>query len=80
MKCSLSFGICAASQSDDEEFGGVQDEPVLPRVPFSSCIERWGGTEEMADYFSAALGRRTSALKHSRFATFPPFLMVQLKR
>ena len=52
----------------------------MPRVPFASCIERWGETEEMDDYFSAALGRRTRGLKHSRLATFPPFLMVQLKR
>ncbi|EIE18246.1 ubiquitinyl hydrolase [Coccomyxa subellipsoidea C-169] len=57
-----------------------QDEPILPRVPFASCIERWGGTEEMDDYFSTALGRRTRGLKRTRFATFPPFLMVQLKR
>ncbi|BDA47746.1 Ubiquitin carboxyl-terminal hydrolase 5 [Coccomyxa sp. Obi] len=58
----------------------ARDEPILPRVPFASCIERWGATEEMDDYLSAALGRRTRGLKHSRFATFPPFLMVQLKR
>ncbi len=57
-----------------------QDEPILPRVPFASCIEHWGGTEEMDDYFSTALGRRTRGLKRTRFATFPPFLMVQLKR
>lgn len=57
-----------------------QEEPVLPRVPFVACIERWGGTEEMGDYFSAALGRRTTGLRRSRIASFPPYLMVQLKR
>lgn len=53
---------------------------MLPRVPFAACVERWAADEEMGDYFSAALGRRTCGLRRSRMASFPPFLMVQLKR
>lgn len=53
---------------------------MLPRVPFSSCVERWAADEELGDYYSAALGKRTTATRRSRIASFPPFLMVQLKR
>ena len=53
---------------------------MLPRVPLSACLQRWEEDEEMGDYFSAALGRKTKALKHQRFASFPPFLLVQLNR
>jgi hypothetical protein len=59
---------------------GEQEERVLPRVPFAACIEAWGAAEEMGDYHSAYLGRRTTARRASRLASFPPFLMVQLKR
>ena len=58
----------------------MQEEPVLPRVPFASCLDRWGSTGEIDDYFSASLGRRTSGLHRTRMASFPPYLMVQLKR
>ncbi len=57
-----------------------QEEPVLPRVPFASCLDRWASTGEINDYFSASLGRRTSGLHRTRMASFPPYLMVQLKR
>lgn len=53
---------------------------MLPRVPFASCLECWGSTGEIDDYFSASLGRRTSGLHRTRMASFPPYLMVQLKR
>ena len=53
---------------------------MLPRVPFSSCVERWAADEELGDYYSAVLNKRTTATRRSRIASFPPFLMVQLKR
>ena len=34
----------------------------------------------MNDYYSAVLNRKTKAMKHMRFTTFPPFLVVQLNR
>ena len=57
-----------------------QEERVLPRVPFGACVDAWGSDEEMGDYHSAYLGRRTTARRSSRIVSFPPFLMVQLKR
>ncbi|GIL53163.1 hypothetical protein Vafri_8845 [Volvox africanus] len=57
------------------------EEAVLPRVPFDACLQRFSGTEVVDDYRSAALGgRRTAATKRTRFATFPPYLLVQINR
>lgn len=53
---------------------------MLPRVPLSACLQRWQEPEEMGDYFSAALNRKTRALRQMRFASFPPFLVLQLNR
>ena len=56
------------------------ESPVLPIVPFSSCLARFSGDEELDDYYSAAAGRKVAANRRSRIATFPPYLVVQLKR
>jgi hypothetical protein len=57
-----------------------QEEPVLPKVPFAACMERWAGDEVMDDYYSAALGGRTRGIKRTRFASFSPYLFISLKR
>ena len=53
---------------------------MLPRIPFASCLDNWAGTGEIDGYFSAAVGRRTSGLHRTRLASFPPYLLVQMKR
>ena len=57
-----------------------QEETILPRVPLSACLERWRADEEVADYYSAAVGGKTTAIKHNRLANFPEYLMIQLNR
>ncbi|KAG2446804.1 hypothetical protein HYH02_008364 [Chlamydomonas schloesseri] len=60
---------------------GGEEEAVLPRVPFDACLQRFSGTEVVEDYRSAALGgRATTATKTTRFATFPPYLVMQVNR
>ena len=53
---------------------------MLPRIPFASCLDSWACTGEIDGYFSAAVGRRTSGLHRTRMASFPPYLLVQMKR
>ncbi|KAK9833553.1 hypothetical protein WJX81_005633 [Elliptochloris bilobata] len=57
-----------------------QEERVLPRVPFGACLERWAEEGTVEDYDSIAAGHKTRALRRTRLATFPPFLLVQLRR
>ena len=71
---------CARMRQHAPRTCAPQEERVLPRVPLGACVAAWGADEEMGDYHSAYLGRRTTARRASRIASFPPFLMVQLKR
>ncbi|GAX82603.1 hypothetical protein CEUSTIGMA_g10029.t1 [Chlamydomonas eustigma] len=59
---------------------GDEEQPIIPKVPFSACLERLSGDEILEDYHSVALGRRSTASKRTRFSTFPPYLMVALRR
>lgn len=54
--------------------------PVIPKVPFAACLERLTAAEVLEDYHSAALNRRSNATKQTRFASFPPYLMLALRR
>ncbi|KAG7673554.1 hypothetical protein KSW81_006756 [Nannochloris sp. 'desiccata'] len=58
----------------------VAEEKVLPKVPFAACIEKYGAAEEIEDYFSAYLKGNSKAKKTTRFASFPSYLMVHLRR
>ena len=55
--------------------------PVLPIVPFEACLAAWGADEPVEGYLSpAASGAAVTATRRARFATFPPFLAVSLRR
>mmetsp|Transcript_7420 Transcript_7420/g.21943 ORF Transcript_7420/g.21943 Transcript_7420/m.21943 type:complete len:903 (+) Transcript_7420:355-3063(+) len=56
------------------------EEPVRPKVPFEACVDRWAAGEVVDDVMSAALGRKTAAHVAPRFTSFPPYLMVQIKK
>ncbi len=52
---------------------------VPSQVPFAACLSSWSGDEVVSDVWSAAAKKRCAATKRSRFATFPPFLVIALK-
>ena len=55
--------------------------PPPSQVPFAACLARLSDEEVLEDYQSAALGgRRSQAAKTSRFASFPPYLVMALRR
>lgn len=55
--------------------------PVLPIVPFEACLAAWAADEPVEGYLSAAAGgAAVTATRRARFATFPPFLAVSLRR
>jgi ubiquitin carboxyl-terminal hydrolase 5/13 len=69
----------AEEKSDSKE----DDENVIPVVPLEACFEEWGASELITDFKSPALGGAVSAegaSKQSRFASFPPFLVIQAQR
>lgn len=74
---SLSEG---ADHAADVISPDTKEDPIIPKVPFEACLSRLAAAETMDDYFSAALGRKTCATKRVRLASFPPYLVVQMKR
>ncbi|KAL4452659.1 hypothetical protein ABPG75_008321 [Micractinium tetrahymenae] len=59
---------------------GQEEEEVLLRVPFGACLETFGAEQAVEDYISAAAGKKTTASKRTRFTSFPPYLLVQMRR
>ena len=57
-----------------------EEEKILPKVPFSACLEKYSAAEEVEDYYSAFLKGKSKASKTTRFTSFPPYLMVHLRR
>ncbi|KAG1658938.1 hypothetical protein FOA52_007130 [Chlamydomonas sp. UWO 241] len=60
--------------------GGEKEEPVIPKVPFAAVLERLSAPETLEGYHSAVLGKRGHATKSTRFAAFPPYLVLALRR
>lgn len=52
-----------------------------PAVLIMFCQTRWAAAEVLDEYRSAAAGgRRVQATRRSRFASFPPYLTLVIKR
>ncbi|CAH2322664.1 ubiquitin carboxyl-terminal hydrolase 5 isoform X1 [Pelobates cultripes] len=55
-------------------------ELVRARIPFASCLEAFAAPEQLDEFWSAALQAKSNALKTSRFASFPDYLVIQIKK
>lgn len=53
---------------------------VRANIPFCLCLEKFMQEDIIEDFWSPALERKTTARKRSRFATFPEYLIIQLKK
>ncbi|GFO16131.1 ubiquitinyl hydrolase 1 [Plakobranchus ocellatus] len=53
---------------------------VRPIIPFSECLTAFLEPALVEDFYSSAIQAKTSALKSTRLATFPDYLMVQLRK
>lgn len=63
-----------------EAEGKKMDRMVRPHVPLQSCLNAFFADELVEDFYSSALGRKTNALKRTRLATFPDYLVLQMRR
>ncbi|XP_066565709.1 ubiquitin carboxyl-terminal hydrolase 13 isoform X2 [Amia ocellicauda] len=55
-------------------------EPVRARIPFSACLQACKEPENVNDFWSSALQAKSAGVKTSRFASFPEYLVVQIKK
>ena len=61
--------------------GMAAEEPkVVPKVPFSACLNAFAQDDNVDDFYSTALRRKSVAARRVRFKTFPPYLVVYLRR
>lgn len=57
-----------------------EEEPVKLNIPFSAVLESFQVEELIDDFVSTASSRKGTALKRTRFRSFPEYLVVQLKK
>uniref|UniRef100_A0A8B9JY33 Ubiquitin carboxyl-terminal hydrolase n=1 Tax=Astyanax mexicanus TaxID=7994 RepID=A0A8B9JY33_ASTMX len=67
-------------RKDAEENMRAPPEPVRARVPFTACLQAFTEPENVPDFWSSALQAKSAGVKTSRFASFPDYMVVQLKK
>ncbi|XP_037765346.1 ubiquitin carboxyl-terminal hydrolase 13 [Chelonia mydas] len=55
-------------------------ELVRAKIPFSACLQAFSEPENVEDFWSSALQAKSAGVKTSRFASFPEYLVVQIKK
>jgi len=53
---------------------------VRPRIPFEACLRCFAEPEMIEGFYSSAIKTTTTATKTTRLASFPDYLVVQLKK
>lgn len=56
------------------------DDIVRAKVPFTACLTAFASPVHVEDFFSTAINDKCAAIKTTRFATFPDYLMIQLNK
>lgn len=53
---------------------------VRPRITLQSCLDRFGQTEMVEQFYSTAINGQTTAKKTARLATMPDYMILHLKK
>uniref|UniRef100_A0A8C6QBW8 Ubiquitin carboxyl-terminal hydrolase n=1 Tax=Nothobranchius furzeri TaxID=105023 RepID=A0A8C6QBW8_NOTFU len=69
-----------AKRKEAEENMRAPPEPVRARIPFTACLQAFTEPENVPDFWSSALQAKSAGVKTSRFASFPEYLIVQIKK
>lgn len=80
LAASISLPGAAAPVPAPAETKKDEKEVVLPRVPFSACMEAWASEERIDDWRSPEDGTLSYAKKTQRFRVPPPVLVVEVQR
>ncbi|KAM5165142.1 ubiquitin carboxyl-terminal hydrolase 13 [Mantella aurantiaca] len=55
-------------------------ELVRAKIPFRACLQAFSEPENVDDFWSSALQAKSAGIKTSRFASFPEYLVIQIKK
>ncbi|CAL9696147.1 unnamed protein product [Knipowitschia caucasica] len=69
-----------AKRKEAEENMRAPPEPVRARIPFTACLQAFTEPENVPDFWSSALQAKSAGVKTSRFASFPEYLVLQIKK
>uniref|UniRef100_A0AAZ3PYA8 Ubiquitin carboxyl-terminal hydrolase n=1 Tax=Oncorhynchus tshawytscha TaxID=74940 RepID=A0AAZ3PYA8_ONCTS len=69
-----------AKRNEAEENMRAPPEPVRARIPFTACLQAFTEPENIPDFWSSELQAKSAGVKTSRFASFPEYLVVQIKK
>lgn len=68
---------------NEAEASGQKIDPnlhVRPRITLQNCLDRFGQTEIVDQYYSSAINGQTTAKKMTRLATMPDYMILHLKK
>lgn len=70
-----------ASNINERSLKNEEKEAVVrPKVLMKSCVDALGQAEAISGFYSSALNRRTTGIQTNKLATFPDYLVVQVRR
>uniref|UniRef100_A0A671RA55 Ubiquitin carboxyl-terminal hydrolase n=1 Tax=Sinocyclocheilus anshuiensis TaxID=1608454 RepID=A0A671RA55_9TELE len=69
-----------SKRKEAEENMRPPPEPVRARIPFTACLQDFTEPENVPDFWSSALQAKSAGVKTSRFASFPDYMIVQIKK
>ncbi|XP_041695924.1 ubiquitin carboxyl-terminal hydrolase 13-like isoform X3 [Coregonus clupeaformis] len=72
--------VYEAKRNEAEENMRAPPEPVRARIPFTACLQAFMEPENVPDFWSSELQAKSTGVKTSRFASFPEYLVVQIKK
>lgn len=55
-------------------------ERVRPRIPLVECLRSFAEAEHIPDFYSSATKMKGPATKTARLGSFPPYLMIQVRK
>uniref|UniRef100_A0A665VJY3 Ubiquitin carboxyl-terminal hydrolase n=1 Tax=Echeneis naucrates TaxID=173247 RepID=A0A665VJY3_ECHNA len=62
------------------EEGDSSAPTVRAQIPFTACMAALSEPEILTDFWSSAVQAKTTATKTTRFASFPDYLVIQIKK
>ncbi|XP_036377319.1 ubiquitin carboxyl-terminal hydrolase 13 isoform X3 [Megalops cyprinoides] len=69
-----------AKRREAEEHMRTPPDAVRAKIPFTACLQAFTEPENVPDFWSSALQAKSAGVKTSRFASFPEYLVVQIKK
>jgi len=55
-------------------------EVVRPKISLESCLQAFASEELIDDFYSSETKMKGHAIKRTRLGTFPPYLMIQIRK